>query len=561
MIRRAILAVLLMACASSVFARGYYFNYAQKGGNTANVAGFVSNTKLQQSYPSSTISVYLTGTVTLATLYSTNGGTAKANPFTAGTDASLNFWTDATSFDITLSGTGITTSCGALFPGYPCIAAFTWTNQAPNTSTTNTFFNVLDFGCVADDSTDNSTCFTALNTAATTAVGATIFFPVGIYKTLHKWTPPAGVSIMGVGFPFGRNSTYAGTSVIRGVHTESAVISFKGNQGNGLYNMDLEGGTLTVGVCSGSTPKTVLELGRSSSGSAGTHIISGNLFNGCASSALVYSIASEENRWDNNTYELYGGGALYNYYTAQGDGLSVDTLTGSSNSAVWHKGEEFFNFVDNGGAACIRENTGQSTRGHIWDGAYLISVNGESVQIVDSQDTGGAQDLQFHGVTGEISGSGPSFWWDVSGTVGHIIKGLVIDQGIYDTRVGGLAFLHSSVTLDGARIEIGTQNHVSSVDSTKITNSVILADLDSTGVKRWIYGIMVSNSSLTLGGALNLASVTFANLGAPAVGQLIYCSDCKNSVDNGVVAGAVCVNAGAGAMAVRAGTGPVWHCF
>lgn len=48
-------------------------------------------------------------------------------------------------------------------------------------------------------------------------------------------------------------------------------------------------------------------------------------------------------------------------------------------------------------------------------------------------------------------------------------------------------------------------------------------------------------------------SVTFANLGKPAPvnGDTVYCSDCKNIVDDGAVAGAVCVNSGTGARALR----------
>ena len=48
--------------------------------------------KVQRSYPSCTVNVYLSGTSTPATIYSDAIGTPKANPFTAATNGTWRFY-------------------------------------------------------------------------------------------------------------------------------------------------------------------------------------------------------------------------------------------------------------------------------------------------------------------------------------------------------------------------------------------------------------------------------------------------------------------------------------
>lgn len=67
-----------------------------------------STTKVQRSYPACTITVYNSGTITLAAIYSDNSGTALSNPFTAQmTNGMWSFYSDNGRYDITLSGSGI----------------------------------------------------------------------------------------------------------------------------------------------------------------------------------------------------------------------------------------------------------------------------------------------------------------------------------------------------------------------------------------------------------------------------------------------------------------------
>lgn len=86
-----------------------YQDYVTKG-NTQVVSGGVGSTnRVVGSFPSSTVAVYLTGTVTLATIYSDASLTPKSNPLTATSEGYYEFYIVAGTYDIRFSGTGITT--------------------------------------------------------------------------------------------------------------------------------------------------------------------------------------------------------------------------------------------------------------------------------------------------------------------------------------------------------------------------------------------------------------------------------------------------------------------
>jgi hypothetical protein len=84
--------------------------YCNEGGNKAFVSGLQSTNYLQGIVPSCTVTVYLTGTETLATIYSNSTGTSLPNPFTANSAFSSNaggwkfFALAGKGYDIVLSG-------------------------------------------------------------------------------------------------------------------------------------------------------------------------------------------------------------------------------------------------------------------------------------------------------------------------------------------------------------------------------------------------------------------------------------------------------------------------
>ena len=75
------------------------------GGVHAVTQGLNSTNTLVGSYPQCTVTVFLTGTNTLATLFSNSTGTPLSNPFTAQTNGNWTYYAaPQTGFDVTMSG-------------------------------------------------------------------------------------------------------------------------------------------------------------------------------------------------------------------------------------------------------------------------------------------------------------------------------------------------------------------------------------------------------------------------------------------------------------------------
>lgn len=79
--------------------------WCEQGNVPAKVQGLNSSNMLQGSYPKCTVSVYLTGTVTKATIYSNGNSTPLSNPFTANANGQYLFWAaQGSGYDIVLTG-------------------------------------------------------------------------------------------------------------------------------------------------------------------------------------------------------------------------------------------------------------------------------------------------------------------------------------------------------------------------------------------------------------------------------------------------------------------------
>ena len=81
--------------------------WVQLGNKTVTTNGVASTTKVQQSYPSATVSVFNHGTATLSTIYSDNISTPLANPFTATSQGYFQFYAADGRYDVQFSGGGI----------------------------------------------------------------------------------------------------------------------------------------------------------------------------------------------------------------------------------------------------------------------------------------------------------------------------------------------------------------------------------------------------------------------------------------------------------------------
>lgn len=100
--------ILLLIFCLPAFSRGKYQGIAGRGGKDVKTSTTVKY-ELLETYPACTVTVYLTGTTTLASIFADDAGSVKANPFTANTDASYFFYIDNGRYDIKFSGTGIAT--------------------------------------------------------------------------------------------------------------------------------------------------------------------------------------------------------------------------------------------------------------------------------------------------------------------------------------------------------------------------------------------------------------------------------------------------------------------
>ena len=83
--------------------------WCEYGNQTVSTGGLTSTTTVQKSFPSCTVTVYLAGTSTPATIYSDNAGspTPLGNPFTAQSNGSWQFFAAQGLYDVVLSGASL----------------------------------------------------------------------------------------------------------------------------------------------------------------------------------------------------------------------------------------------------------------------------------------------------------------------------------------------------------------------------------------------------------------------------------------------------------------------
>ena len=74
--------LLLALLASTVYGRGVYSGWCERGGGTVTIQNKSAPLKVQGSYPSCTVTVR-NSNGTLASIYADDAGTILANPFTA----------------------------------------------------------------------------------------------------------------------------------------------------------------------------------------------------------------------------------------------------------------------------------------------------------------------------------------------------------------------------------------------------------------------------------------------------------------------------------------------
>src|SRR6185437_8280780 len=104
-------------------ARQRIYGYCEVGGQRAVTAGVQSSTFVQASVPGCLVTVTLTGTTTLATLYADNQSTPLSNPFNG--DSLTGYWffyADNGAYDVTLTQNGVTNTLGAVTANDPFVS-------------------------------------------------------------------------------------------------------------------------------------------------------------------------------------------------------------------------------------------------------------------------------------------------------------------------------------------------------------------------------------------------------------------------------------------------------
>jgi hypothetical protein len=127
MIRRLLFLLLLFAALPAASQIGAFTNWCQAGNTPANTSGVASANPLQGSFPKCQIAVFLTGTPTATTIYSTKTLTPLANPFCANADGSFLFFaSSAVQYDVVMSNSNACNPAAGGFPQLP--APFTFTD-------------------------------------------------------------------------------------------------------------------------------------------------------------------------------------------------------------------------------------------------------------------------------------------------------------------------------------------------------------------------------------------------------------------------------------------------
>lgn len=288
--------------------------------------------------------------------------------------------------------------------------------------------SVKDFGAVGDGITDDTA---AINAAIASVLnGGSVYFPRGVYKATTTIYVPYGVILFGCGVQHTPNilALTAQGSVIYGVHTGAAVVSFKGAYNGGLQDLIIIGDSVT-------TPKTMLCLGRSSAASAGRHYFKNINVVGYCTKAGAYSIASEENMWSGIRINVLGGGAQYAFLTAETDSLSVDSMTGGSNFTMNMNGFNILNQADYTGLSkptfAIFVQAGVATQALSFQGGFtgMTSQCTDSSHIRVELTATTLGDIAFRDIGCESSNSAnPPLQNIYLGGAGFVLPGFVADN-------------------------------------------------------------------------------------------------------------------------------------
>jgi len=145
-------------------------------------------------------------------------------------------------------------------------------------------------------------------------------------------------------------------------------------------------------------------------------------------------------------------------------------------------------------------------------------------------------------------------------TLSNSVSNSYTGANFYAQSTNAVGSGHAGITLDkGSSLANAAVNYLDagsakwSVGAIGDDNYYIQDDVNNHKVVKVTTGAPASSIVVQADGTVNLASTTFASLPTPiANGAMIYCSDCKNILDNAVIAGSQAVSGGSGSIVVYA---------
>ncbi|CAB4123406.1 hypothetical protein UFOVP40_43 [uncultured Caudovirales phage] len=266
--------------------------------------------------------------------------------------------------------------------------------------------------------------------------GGKLRMPKGLYLTTDGIIIPPNVTVVGDG-QFGGFGAYdQGCTTIYGNHGADYIFSLVGSVSCSLKDLCLQSGPP-----GGTYPKTGLMLGRSGTPSCGYHAIKRISVYGSYGVAAIFSIASEDNYWEDINVWLYGGTAKYCFYSSIGNSFPAITTPLYTSSNLTNTFNKFW-FTNGGGisdAACIKLDMAEGFAAWSFYGGYCTANSGSYIEIgngyIDGLSSIGS--LTFVGCNGErLAGGDPIYGYKLTASVGCTLPNLNILGGRFDFLAG-----------------------------------------------------------------------------------------------------------------------------
>ena len=163
-----------------------------------------------KTLPGCTISVFIAGTNTLASIYADEYGAPQTNPFTADSQtAAWAFYADNGRYDIHFSGAGV---------------ADPLVQENVKAIDQQEHFNVRNYGAKGKGATDDTASIQTAVRDITTVGGGKLFFPTGVYLVSSKISLPSGIIVEGT------NSNYFGNCRLQLTAPDQSIFFIGGNR-------------------------------------------------------------------------------------------------------------------------------------------------------------------------------------------------------------------------------------------------------------------------------------------------------------------------------------------